>query len=102
MQTKFDTLMKHPVVFLILWISIFFVAIALSIFLHEVGHGFGARLDGIHVSTGFNQVGDYGKSPDDPDFRSAASQKSIIGGLLGPGTPPCGRCREERLPRNDT
>jgi len=27
-------------------------------------------MDGVHVRTGFNKVGDYGKSPDDQDFRS--------------------------------
>jgi hypothetical protein len=47
-------------------------------------HGIGARMDGIHVSTGFNKVGDYGKSPDDPDFRTGGTENSVWSGLLGP------------------
>lgn len=84
MQTKPGSLMKHPAFVLLFCTLALFLAILLSVFLHEAGHGLGARLEGVHISTGFNQVGDYGKSPDDPDFRSAASQASVLSGLLGP------------------
>jgi len=75
---------KRRASFLLLWILILFIAILLSVYVHEVAHGFGAKLQGVHVSTGFNQVGDYGKSPDDPDFRSSTYSNNILGGLLGP------------------
>lgn len=86
MQTKFNSLTKRPVVFLTMWVLVLFLAMLLSVFVHEIGHGLGARLEGLHVSTGFNQVGDPGKSPNDPDFRSETETKSnnILGGLLGP------------------
>lgn len=88
MPTGFPSLMKRPIAFLALWILILFFAMLLSVFVHEVGHGIGARVEGVHVSTGFNQVGDPGKSPDDPDFRSEEETKSnnVLGGLLGPMT----------------
>ncbi len=71
-----------------LWsISLFFTLVIFQ-FLHESGHGFGARLDGRHISTGFNRVGTVGKRPSDSDFR----EKFLIEGklqyssLLGPFT----------------
>jgi len=70
------------------WATFLFFAILIFLFLHECGHGFGSQLDGVHVSTGFNRVGDVGKKPSDPDFRS----NSVIqfpfgsGDLLGPFT----------------
>jgi hypothetical protein len=75
-----------PARLLLLWAGLLFAATLLFIFLHECGHGFGARLDGANVSTGFNRVGDAGKRPSDPDFRSATMVHSRIGssGLLGP------------------
>ena len=69
-----------------LWAITLFIVIIVSVFLHETGHGLGARLDGIHVSTGFNKVGDYGKSPDDPEFRSSGREGAFWSGLLGPVT----------------
>ncbi|MGQ9617809.1 MAG: hypothetical protein ACUVUG_02485 [Candidatus Aminicenantia bacterium] len=60
----------------------------ISTFLHECGHGFGSLIDGVKVSTGFNRVGDYGKFPSQPDFRSSQviTGKLDSGGLLGPFT----------------
>jgi hypothetical protein len=84
MKTKSLSALKRPAILLILWAIILYVSIIFSIFLHEDGHGIGAKLDGIHVSTGFNKVGDYGKSPDDPDFRTGETENSVWGGLLGP------------------
>ena len=51
------------------WYLLFTVAIVLSAFLHEVGHGISAYLAGHPVSTGFNRVGDAGKRPSSEDFR---------------------------------
>jgi len=51
------------------WFIILILAILLSSFLHEVGHGLSAYIKGYPVSTGFNKVGDYNKKPDDHDFR---------------------------------
>lgn len=66
-----------------LWAIWFFVVIIGSVFLHEVGHGVGATIDGIHISTGFNKVGMPDKTPDDPDFRTGMPD-GIWSGLLGP------------------
>lgn len=52
------------------WVAYLFLGLLIFTFLHECGHGFGSSLDGIHVSTGFNRVGDVGKRPADPDFRA--------------------------------
>lgn len=65
-----------------LWIITLFVVIIVSVFLHEMGHGIGATMDGFHVSTGFNKVGMPGKTPDDPDFRTGMPQ-GVWSGLLG-------------------
>jgi hypothetical protein len=56
-----------------------------SIFLHECGHGLGARLQGAHVSTGFNQVGNAHRVPGDPGFRITAPGGPWTG-LMGPVT----------------
>lgn len=64
--------------FVMLWASFFG-----SIFLHECGHGFGARLEGVHVSTGFNQVGNAQRVPGDPDFRITKPGGPWTG-LMGP------------------
>lgn len=73
---------------LIVWALALFVGLMVFQFLHEVGHGFGSQLDGVHVSTGFNRVGDSGKRPSDPDFRSEKMVTGNFGsgGLLGPFT----------------
>lgn len=74
---------RNSLLFLIvIWTAILFVVVIASAFLHEDGHGIGARIDGIHVSTGFNKVGDYGKSPEDPDFRTTGSDQALWSGLL--------------------
>jgi len=51
------------------WFIFLILAILLSSFLHEVGHGFSAYIKGYPVSTGFNKVGDYNKKPGDHNFR---------------------------------
>jgi hypothetical protein len=68
---------------LALWAVMLLAAYLISVFLHEVGHGIGARIDGIHVSTGFNKVGAAGRSPQDPDFRAGMAD-GFWAGLLGP------------------
>jgi hypothetical protein len=61
--------MKNPYV-ISSWVLVLFLSIILFQFLHECGHGLGSLMDGDHVSTGFNKVGDVEKKPDDRDFRS--------------------------------
>ena len=70
------------------WAIALFFAFLIFLFIHECGHGFGSQLDGIHVSTGFNRVGDVGKKPSDPDFRSETMIRFPFGSgdLLGPFT----------------
>jgi hypothetical protein len=51
------------------WFVFLIVAILLSSFLHEVGHGLSAYSRGYSISTGFNKVGDYNKKPSDINFR---------------------------------
>jgi hypothetical protein len=71
--------------FLVAWGAGLFLALIVFQFLHECGHGFGSQLDGVHVSTGFSRVGDPGKRPSDPDFRSRAVTGNLgSGNLLGP------------------
>lgn len=67
------------------WASIVFLALVVAIFLHEDGHGIGAKLDGIHVSTSFNRIGNPGRAPSDPDFRTGLTG-GVWTGLLGPMT----------------
>jgi hypothetical protein len=54
---------------LVIWAVFLFLSVLIFEFFHECGHGLGSRLEGYHVSTGFNRVGDVGKRPSDPDFR---------------------------------
>lgn len=70
------------------WAMYLSIALLIFLFLHECGHGFGARLDGKRVSTGFNKVGDLGKKPNDPDFRKNLVIEGSLdsGSLLGPFT----------------
>jgi hypothetical protein len=65
------------------WAATLFVVIVASTFVHEIGHGIGAMVDGVHVSTGFNKIGMPGKTPADPDFRTGMPD-GIWLGLLGP------------------
>ncbi len=71
-------------------LTIWFIAISFSIFvstfLHECAHGLGSYIMGVRVSTGFNRVGDYGKFPHEPDFRSnfILHGKIELGGFSGP------------------
>jgi hypothetical protein len=82
------TIMLKHIRFLVTWGILLFVGIIGFNFLHECGHGFGAQLDGQHVSTGFNKIGDVGKRPSDPGFRSdqvvgdILSSSSILGPLV--------------------
>jgi hypothetical protein len=55
--------------FLAAWAFILFFGFLVFQFLHECGHGFGSKIQGYHISTGFDKVGDVGKWPSDPDFR---------------------------------
>lgn len=68
------------------WALLMTIGILIFVFVHECGHGFGFTIDGIKVSTGFNRVGDPGKKPQDPDFRSSTMVKGGLssGSLLGP------------------
>ena len=75
---------KQVALIIVGWALIVFIALVISYFLHEDGHGIGAKLDGIHVSTGFNRVGNLGRVPGDPDFRTDLTG-GVWGGLLGPG-----------------
>ena len=68
--------------FLLFWAWLVFLSFLLFIFLHECAHGLGSKLEGISVSTGFNRVGDPGKRPSDPDFRS----NHLISGQPTPGS----------------
>jgi hypothetical protein len=79
---------RTTIVFLITWFLALSLGMVIFTFLHECGHGLGAQLDGIHLSTGFNRVGDFGKRPSDPDFRSNDSESGGLdsSGLLGPFT----------------
>ncbi len=70
---------------LALWLVMLWVGFLGSIFLHECGHGLGARLEGVHVSTGFNQVGNAHRAPGDPDFRLTTLGGPWTG-LMGPLT----------------
>ncbi len=73
---------------IISWAVIYFSITLSSAFLHQCGHGLGARLDGIHVSTGFAMTGDPDKKPSDLDFRSEIPMIGRLSsaGLLGPFT----------------
>lgn len=73
---------------LLLWAFLLLLSITVFNFIHECGHGFGAQLDGRHISTGFNQVGDPGKKPNDPNFRSQQIETGMLdsSGILGPFT----------------
>lgn len=84
-------MMKHnkngSLKLLSLWALVFFCAYIAVWFLHEVAHGFGNRLEGTRVSTGFNLVGASGKKPVDPDFKvDLPSEGLTTGVLLGPFT----------------
>ena len=81
-ELKFES----SITLLIIWAFFLFLSIFIFTFLHECGHGFGAYLDGNHISTGFNRVGDSGKKPKDPDFRSDYLIKGEFNksGFLGP------------------
>ncbi len=70
---------------LAMWFVMLWGGLLGSIFLHECGHGLGARLEGVHVSTGFNQVGNAHRVPGDPDFRITRPGGPWTG-LMGPVT----------------
>jgi len=82
MQAKSLRLKQIPSFFSV-WIVMLLCAILLSTFLHELAHGLGARMDRVHVSTGFNKVGNPNRTPDDPDFRTNMAE-SVLSSMLGP------------------
>lgn len=86
MESQSISALRRPATLLVIWALLLFASFIFSVFLHEDGHGLGAKIDGVRVSTGFNKVGDYGKSPDDPDFRSAGNEGKFWAGVLGPAT----------------
>lgn len=51
------------------WFIILLLSFIVSTFLHEIGHGISSAAVGVHVSTGFNRVGQVYKKPHDADFR---------------------------------
>lgn len=51
------------------WCLVCIIVFLISIFLHELGHGFANALRDIECSTGFNRVGDIYKYPSDTNFR---------------------------------
>lgn len=85
MKNVTPSLLKQSSLVLLAWGVVLFGAILFSAFLHEVGHGVGARLDGVHISTGFNKVGNPNRVPGDPDFRTGMTE-NFWAGLLGPIT----------------
>jgi len=82
MQTKSPRL-KLVLSFFSVWAVMLLSAVLLSVFLHELAHGVGARLDRVHVSTGFNKVGNPNRTPDDPDFRTGMAE-SVLSSMFGP------------------
>lgn len=54
---------------LFMWFIILICCFIISTFLHEMGHGISSYAVGVHVSTGFNKVGQPYKKPHDVDFR---------------------------------
>lgn len=68
------------------WLLFLSISMMLTMFIHESGHGFGATLDGRHVSSGFHQVGDVNRKPSDANFRSEQLENGMLdsSSLLGP------------------
>lgn len=54
---------------LLIWFITLICCFVISTFLHEAGHGISSYAVGIHVSTGFNKVGQVYKKPHGLDFR---------------------------------
>lgn len=67
------------------WCLLCILTFLISIFLHELGHGFTNAMRGIECSTGFNRVGDIYKYPSDVNFREKYSLVSTS--LLDFGVP---------------
>ena len=63
-----------------LWFLLCLLVFVISTFLHECGHGFASKLNGVSVSTGFNRVGNAYKYPSDDDFRAGydSTQSSLL------------------------
>jgi hypothetical protein len=68
--------------FLLYWTILIFIIFIVVWFLHESAHGLGFRLEGTHVSTGFNLVGASGKTPSDPDFTVELMNQGLSTGLF--------------------
>ncbi len=67
------------------WCVVCIVVFLISIFIHEIGHGWANSLRGVACSTGFNRVGDSYKFPSDSDFREEYSK--VSGSLIDFGVP---------------
>jgi len=85
MENKNHSWDRSIALVVVAWALIVFIALIISIFLHEDGHGIGAKLDGVHISTGFNRVGNPDRAPGDTDFRTGLTG-GVWSGLLGPMT----------------
>ena len=85
MQNENQRPTLQVVLIIVSWTLIVFIALCVSIFLHEDGHGIGAKLDGVAISTGFNRIGNPGRAPSDPDFRTGFAG-GVWTGLGGPLT----------------
>ncbi|MBI3556011.1 MAG: hypothetical protein HY074_07095, partial [Deltaproteobacteria bacterium] len=70
------------------WAVLYFIVTVTSAFLHQCGHGVGALVDGVHISTGTSSAGDPGKKPSDPDYRARLPMTGHLSSaaLLGPFT----------------
>ena len=67
------------------WFIVCLFIFVLSTFLHECGHGFSNKLNGVSVSTGFNRVGNAYRFPGDADFRAGFEESQTF--LLDFGVP---------------
>ncbi|MBI3542574.1 MAG: hypothetical protein HY075_04790 [Deltaproteobacteria bacterium] len=58
-----------------------------SAFLHQCGHGVGARIEGMRISTGFASAGAPQRRPSDADYRDPMPVEGTLTlhGILGPG-----------------
>jgi hypothetical protein len=63
-----------------IWFLVCLFVFIASTFLHECGHGFASKLNGVSVSSGFNRVGNAYKYPSEDDFRTDydSSQNSLL------------------------
>jgi hypothetical protein len=67
---------------LLVWTATFFPLMIAVWFVHEMAHGVGFLLEGIHVSTGFNMVGVTGLAPGHPGFDLDLPVRGLTAGVL--------------------